>query len=152
LCADLNELSSIFSLIKSETDITHIRMIIQSEIDTWFDDTSDYPNNPAVWIPSMALRQFYKDANQPSKNEIKDANIARSQRRSEEKLARQKEASVGTSSLARKKRIASTEEPRGSERQRQERTRQQRFKLIARKCKLEDDLERINRAGPSRRE
>ena len=34
LCADRNDLSSTFSLIKSETDITHLRMIIQSEIDT----------------------------------------------------------------------------------------------------------------------
>ncbi|KAA6409935.1 MAG: hypothetical protein FRX48_06548 [Lasallia pustulata] len=149
LCADRNELSSTFSLIKSETDITHLRAIIQSEIDEWFEDTNDNPNYPAAWAPSIALRQFHKDAvqkaNQPSKDEIKQANIARSQRRSEEKVARQKEASAGTSSLAGKKRIASTEEPRGSERERQERTRLQRFKVLSQKCKLEDDMKRINR-------
>ena len=60
-------------------------------------------------------------------------------------MARQKEASAGTSSLAGKKRIASTEEPRGSEQERQERTRQQRFKVLSQKCKLEDDMRRINR-------
>jgi len=42
--------------------------------------------------------------------------------------------------LAGKKRIASTEE-----RERQERTRQQRFNLLAQKCKLEDDMKRITR-------
>ncbi|KAI4133215.1 MAG: hypothetical protein LQ347_002247 [Umbilicaria vellea] len=149
LCADRDELSSTFSSIKSETDITHLKAIIQDEIDEWFEDTIDNPNHPAAWAPSMALRQFHKDAvqraNQPSKDEIKQANIARSQRRSEEKMARQKEASAGTSSLAGKKRIASTEEPRGSERERQERTTQQRFKILARKCKLESEMERINR-------
>ncbi|KAL2040550.1 hypothetical protein N7G274_006529 [Stereocaulon virgatum] len=107
LCADRNELSSTFPLIKSETDITHLRAIVQSEIDTWFEDTSDNPNHPAAWVPSIVLRQLRKDAvqkaNQPSKDEIKQANIARSQRTSEEKVARQKEASAVTSSLARKK-------------------------------------------------
>lgn len=74
LCADRNDLSSTFSLIKSETNITHLRAIIQSEIDTWFEDTDDNPNHPAAWAPSIALRQFYKDAvknaNQPNKDEI----------------------------------------------------------------------------------
>ena len=91
LCADRNDLSSTFSLIKSETDTNHLRVIIQSEIDTWFEDTSDNPNYPAAWVPSIALRQFHKDAvqkaNQPSKDEIKQANMAISQRRSEEKMA-----------------------------------------------------------------
>lgn len=149
LCADRDELNSTFSLIKSETDIAHLRTIIQGEIDEWFEDTNDNLNHPAAWVPSIALRQLHKDAvqkaNQLSKDEIKQANIARSQRRSEEKTARQKEASAGTSSLAGKKRIASTEEPRGSEQERQDRTRQQRFRLISRKCKLEDDMKRINR-------
>ena len=49
-------------------------------------------------------------------------------------------SSFRTSSLAGKKRIASTEE-----RERQERTRQQRFNLLAQKCKLEDDMKRITR-------
>lgn len=149
LCADRDELSSTFSLIKSGTDITHLRAIIQSEIDKWFEDTSDNPNHPAAWVPSIALRQFHKDAvqkaRQLSKDEIKQANIARSQRRSDEKVARQKEAGAETSSLAGKKRIASTEEPRRSEQERQERTRQQRFKFLSQKCKLEDEMKRINR-------
>lgn len=75
LCADRNELNSTFSLIKSETDIIHLRAIIQNEIDTWFEDTSAYPNQPSAWVPSTALRQFYKDAvekaNKPSKDETK---------------------------------------------------------------------------------
>ena len=100
LCADRNDISSTFSLIKSETDITHLREIIQSEIDECFEDTGDNPNHPAAWVPSIALRQFYKDAvqkaNQPSKDEIKQANIARSQRRSEEKVAWQKETNAET--------------------------------------------------------
>lgn len=148
LCADRNDLSSTFSLIKSETDITHLRMIIQSEIDTWFEDTSDNPNHPAAWVPSTALRKFYKDAvqkaNQLSKEAIKQTNITRSQRKSKEKVARREAGSTGTSSLAGKNRVASTEEPWGSEWERQERTRQQRFKALAQKCKLEDNLKRIN--------
>ncbi|KAL9098059.1 MAG: hypothetical protein Q9163_006204 [Psora crenata] len=149
LCADRDDLSSTFSLIKSETDITHLREIIQSEIETWFEDTSENPNKPGAWVPSIALRQIHKDAvqkaKQPSKDEVKQANIAKSQMKSAEKAARQKEASTGTSSLAGKKRIASTQEPRGSERERQERTRQQRFKILAQKCQLEDELKRMNR-------
>lgn len=62
LCADREELSSTFSMIKSKTDIRLLRAIIQSEIDTWFDYTSDFPNHPATWVPSAALRQFFKDA------------------------------------------------------------------------------------------
>lgn len=64
---------------------------------------------------------------------------------SEEKAAQQKEASTMTSSLAATKRIASIEEPRGSERERQERTRQVRFKLLGQQYELEDDLKRMNR-------
>ena len=41
--------------------------------------------------------------------------------------------------------MASTEEPRGSEPQRHKRTTQQRFKLLATKCKLEMEMEHINR-------
>lgn len=149
LCADRNELSSTFSSIKSETDLTHLQAIIQIEIETWFDYTSGFPNQPSTWQPSAALRLFFEDAVQRagklSKDEIKQANIAKSQRKSEEKAARQKEASEGTSSSAGKKRIASTEEPRGLEQERQERTRQLRFKLLARKCQLENEMKSMNR-------
>lgn len=149
LYADKDDISSTFSSIKTETDLSHLEAIIQIEIDTWFEETSDNPNNPAAWVPSAALRQFHRDAvqkaNQPSKVEIKQANITRSQRQSEEKAIRQQEASIGISSMAGKKRIASTEEPRGSERERKERTSQQRFKLLAQQCKLGDEMERINR-------
>lgn len=41
--------------------------------------------------------------------------------------------------------MASTEEPRGSESPGQKRTTQQRFKLLAQKCKLEMEMEKINR-------
>ncbi len=61
LCADRNELSSTFSEFKSETDLSFLRTIIQTEIDTWF-DTSDNPDHPDEWIPTTALRQFRKDA------------------------------------------------------------------------------------------
>lgn len=43
-----------------------------------------------------------------------------------------------------KKRIASTEEPRGSEGERRERTTRQRFRSLTKKCKLEEELKRIN--------
>ena len=149
LCADRNDLRSTFSSIKAEMDIHHLQSIIQNEIDECFEDTDDNPNYPDAWVPSIALRQFHKEAvrkaNQPNKDEIKQANIARSQKKSEEKAARQKEASVGTSSSAGKKRIASTEEPRGSEQERQKKTRQQRFKALSQECKLKDNMIRINR-------
>ena len=149
LCSDLNELSSTFSLVKAETDINHLKEIIQEEIDQWFEDTAENPNHPSAWVPSPALRQFFKDAkdkaNQPSKEAIKQANIAKAQRVSEEKATRQKEASLETSSAAGKKRIASTEEPRGSERERQERVRRRRVQVLAEKCRLDEDMKRLNR-------
>lgn len=38
-----------------------------------------------------------------------------------------------------------TEEPRGSDQQRQQKSHQQRAKLLAQKCQLEEDLKRVNR-------
>ena len=147
LCADRNELSSTFSEFKSETNLSFLRTIIQTEIDTWF-DTSDNPDHPDEWVPTTALRQFRKDAlekaSKPSKKELKQANIAKAQKLSEEKAARQNEGSRADSSTAGKKRIASTEEPRGSEEERRERTTRQRFRSLAKKCKLEEELKRIN--------
>lgn len=149
LCADRNELFSTFSCIGSETDLTHLQNIIQGEIDTMFEDTVENPTNPSVWVPSPALRQIHRDAmqkaKQPIKDEIKKANIAKSQRESEEKAARQAEANQGASSSVSKKRIASTEEPRGSDRERQNKKHQQRVKLLAQISKLEEDLKRLNR-------
>lgn len=147
LCADRDELFSTFSSIRSETDLTHLQAIIQSEIDMCFEDAAKYPDHPGAWIPSLALRQIHDDAvhkaKQPSKEEIKQSNIAKAQRKSEEKAARQSQ--LVSSSAAGKKSIASTEEPRGSERGQQNRRRQQRVKLMARKCKLEEELRRANR-------
>ncbi len=98
--------------------------------------------------PTTALRQFRKDAlekvSKPSKQELKQANIAKAQKLSEEKAARQNETSRADSSTAGKKRIASTEEPRESEKERRERTTRQRFRSLPKKCKLEEELKRIN--------
>lgn len=136
LCADRNDLDSTFSELKSETDLSSLRTIIQTEIDTWF-DTSDNPDHPDEWIPTTALRQFRKDAldrvTKPSKQELKH---------SEEKLARQSAASQADSSTAGKKRMASTEELRLSEKG-ESKTRQ-RLRSLATKCKLDKELRRIN--------
>ena len=148
LCADRDELSSTFSEVRSETDLACLRTIIQTEIDTWF-DISLNPDHPDEWVPTTALRQFRKDAlekaSKPSKEELKQVNVAKAPRLSEEKAAQQQEASRGGSSTAGKKRIPSTEEPRGSEKERRERTKQHRFKLLARQRQLKEEMERVNR-------
>lgn len=147
LWADRNELFSTFSSIRSETDLNHLQAIIQSEIDVCFEDAAKYPDHPDAWIPSLALRQIHDDAahkaKQPSKEETKQSNIAKAQRKSEEKAARQTQAT--SSSAAGKKPIASTQEPRGSEHGQQKKSRQQRVKLMARRYRLEEELSRTNR-------
>ncbi len=49
LCADRDDLSSTFSELRSETDLSSLRTIIQTEIDTWL-DTSDNPDHPDEWV------------------------------------------------------------------------------------------------------
>ncbi|KAL9116941.1 MAG: hypothetical protein Q9187_006526 [Circinaria calcarea] len=148
LYADREELTSTFSEFKSETDLSSLKMIIQRDIDKWF-DTSKNPDNPEQWNSTKALQDCWakavESASKSSKEEQRKANIEKAQRLSEGKAARQREAGKAGSATASKMRMASTEEPRGSELQRQERTTQQRFKLIAQKCKLEMEMEKINR-------
>lgn len=60
-CADNDDLDSTFSELTSETDLSSLRTIIQTERDTWF-DTSDNPDHPDEWIPTTALRHIRKDA------------------------------------------------------------------------------------------
>jgi len=133
-------ISSTFSLITSETgynssqsDHNKARSILGVRIQ------SDHPNRPAAWVPSTALRQFYKaavqKANQPSKDEIEQSERCKISK----KAARQKEASTGDLIIGRKKR--GSQAPKGLEDQSgrgQEKTRQHRFRLLA-----QDDMKRI---------
>lgn len=84
-------------------------------------NTHEFLDTPSVWGPSEALVKVYKDAQEkakkPSKDEVKKANIAASEEKSQAKVARQEEASKESSLSATTKRVASTAEPRGSERE-----------------------------------
>ena len=81
-----------------------------------------------------------------SKGKQIEANIISAQKLSEDKaILRQREASIAGSLAASKKRVASTEEPRGSEKKRHDRTRRQRFKILAERCKLEEEMKRLDR-------
>ena len=115
LCADRNDLESVFS-IKSTTDIEHLREIIQAEIDHYFVNTHRFFDTPSVWGASEALMKVYRDA----------------------------QASNGSSSLAGSKRVASTAEPRGSERV-EGRTRRRKREILAEIAKLEGHLEDVKR-------
>ena len=65
----------------------------------------------------------------------------------DEKDARQKTASMNEPSAAAKKKVASTEEPQDSQRERAGRqegnTSRNRLRLLARRCKLEEELDQI---------
>lgn len=65
-------------------------------------------------------------------------NIAKAQQMSKDKAARRSEARNEALSNTSKKRIASMDEPRGCEE-----TRQQRGIYLAEKCRLEEELRRI---------
>ena len=146
LCADRDELSCTFSEISNETDLDRLKDVIQHEIDTWFDTSVD-PTYPQVWSPKPALIQAFKDAKEkakkPSNHAMKEVNIAKEKERAAKKLARQDETASAGSSTSPKKRVASTEEPRGSATEKEDRKTKQKFALLARKCKLEAELKRV---------
>lgn len=103
----------------------------------WFDTSLD-EDYPAVWGATAELREDYlrtlEEKRRPSKTAVKAANIIEGLRRSEGQASRTVAAPLS------KKRVASTEEPRSSER----RTKR-RQTLMAAKLKLEKQLERVNR-------
>ncbi|MCJ1482874.1 hypothetical protein MMC06_003040 [Schaereria dolodes] len=140
LFADRNDLDSVFSF-KSATDIEHLRKIVQAEIDHCFVNAHKFPDAPGVWAASEALFKVYEDAQEkakkPTKDEVKKANIAASEEKSEE-------ASKGSSSSAGTKRVASTAEPRGSERE-EGGTKRRQIEFLAQQTKLEGQLEYIKR-------
>ncbi len=147
LCADRNDLDSVFSF-KSATDTEYLKKIIQAEIDHYFVNTREFLDTPTVWGPSEALLKVYKDAQEifkkPTKDEVKKGNIAASEEKSRAKVAHQKEASKGSSSSAGTKRVASTAEPWGSERE-EVGTKRRQTEFIARKAKVEGQLEYVKR-------
>ena len=147
LYADREDINCTFSEFKDETDLNALKYIIQSEIDRWF-DSSDDPSSPAAWIATQELRQVFRDAkdkaNKPSKEEVKQANNSKAKQRSEDKAARHDATSTAESSTGSKKRVASTEEPKGSEVEKEPRTSRQRFAYMAKKYKLEQQLARIS--------
>ncbi len=147
LYADKNDLDSVFSC-KSATDTEHLKEIIQDEIDLYF-DTNDFPDNPDVWSPSKVLSQVFRDAQakaqKPTKDEVRKANKEADKERSQAKAARQKEASLESATSGKNKRVASSEEPWGSERVQQGRKRREEteVELLARQTKLQGQLATI---------
>ncbi|KAI9852455.1 MAG: hypothetical protein M1824_001909 [Vezdaea acicularis] len=147
LYEDLADIDCVFSELHNETDKTNLRILVQTEIHKWFDIGSriqDYRS----WLPKPELREFYLKAqaakNKPTNAEQKKINIEENGQRSKEKADRQKISSI-TSSPATGKRIASTKEPRGSEKATYKRRMRTREQLVAKKCKLELQVEYIKK-------
>ena len=141
LWTDLNDIDSTFSDFKNDTDKSYLKTIIRNEIDTWF-DTSLEPTNPKSWTASQALKDCYQrakdDREKPLNIEKRQANKERDAKRSEDKATRLS-----------KKRTASTEEPRGEEKEKTERlekrTEVKRVELMTRRCQLEEELRSIKK-------
>lgn len=81
-----------------------------------------------------------KQAEKPSKEALKQANIEEAEKKRANKLARHKMAAATG-----QKRMASTEELRGSEQERSARATRISHDLIMRRCKLEDEIKLIER-------
>lgn len=129
LFTDLHELSMIFSVVKSETDIGSLESTIQQQIDLHFDCIDQ--EEPDTWVPTSYLVEIFKAA--------RDEKIAR------DKRAKAKKSSEGQEpdpipQIAGKKRVASTTEQAQKE---GEQVGAQRRQLLAKKLKLENDLQRI---------
>ena len=147
LCEDLADIDCVFSELHNETDKTNLRILIQIEIHKWFDVGSNIQDFRS-WLPKPELREFYLKAQaaktKPTKTEQKKVNMEENGQRGQEKVDGQKISSI-TSSPVTGKRIASTEEPRGSEKATYKRRMRTREQLMAKKCKLELQIDYITK-------
>ncbi|MCJ1470842.1 hypothetical protein MMC07_009489, partial [Pseudocyphellaria aurata] len=142
--SDLEDIDCVFFELRTETDKRALKSIIRGEINRYF-DTSEDPGDINVWVPSPAVLKEYKVAKAESgvtKAQKKTANIAENGCRSTEKVTRQQNQSAaqGSPSSASKKRLASTEVPRGSEEEKSKRNEHRRGQLVLQMAKLESQL------------
>ena len=154
LKADLDDIDTVFSEFRSETDKAALRSIIQREIKRWFDTSLD-EDEPVSWIPSKELQDTFvamkaakvKGSSMLNGGEMeKGAAIEQTQQADAESHAPALSAGPGlevpASGKSSKKRVASTEEPRGSERSTVK--RQERLADCLRKyCKLDKQLDHM---------
>lgn len=135
-----------FSEFRSNTDKEALKDIIFAQCDKLF-DRKEGPEDPVMCIPRLELRAEYKKAivekTAYTKSEIKAKNISENNRRGQEKSARREAVAPESSDpLAAKKRVSSTEFPRGSE---DDRVEKRRATLMANACKLREQLERVKK-------
>ncbi len=132
---DLKNNYCVFSKIRSKIDRDQLVIIITMKIHKWF-DTSLSEDDPVLWCPKAELQHIYikvkAEKEGSSKAVIKTAKIIEA--KCNEKAART------LAVLLSKKRVASTEEPRGSKRM-----AKRRETLVAEKCKLEKQLKRVTK-------
>lgn len=123
--ADLEDVDLVFSEFRNETDKQLLKIVINTEIQRWFEVLS--MDDPKTWIPRKELLYEYQKqkANKlkPFKAEQKQANILHDEELRNLKAARRtaEETNPEPTSKGAKKRIASTVEPRGSEEGRERR-------------------------------
>lgn len=133
LYADRREVNMTFSEIQSETDLDALAEIIQGEIESLFQCLD--PEDPKTWVAKDLLIESWKTAKaEGSRGEVKKRN----------KGPKPGKEPSGEK-IQGKKRVASTQEPRGSEVERgdREKVAAQRKKFLAKKLRLEHELKRV---------
>ena len=166
LNADLRDISSVFPPSEPEEGIEHLKNVIKSEIRRWFDDSDQKPDFPSAWRASDELEGVFQQAQaktakgkekQSSKEDLPEAanpqeispekgKLKKGQYMPEPSSASSPPELMGTpSSLSvaqGKKRVASTEEPWGSERGEGD-IKRRRFEISIQRAQLGKKLEKV---------
>lgn len=144
--ADIEDLDLVFSESRSDTDKERLKSVITTEIQRWFRVRN--MDDPRTWIPREELVSEYEklkaNKQKPSKSEQRQINILHDEELRHLKAARRTaaETNLNPESKGPKKRVASTEEPKGSEEDKRKRE-QRRLVLMTQVCKLRRQLENV---------
>ncbi len=166
LNADLRNISSVFPPSEPEEEIEHLKSVIKSEIKRWFIDSDKKPDLPSAWRASDELEEVFQQAQaktakrkekQSSKEELPEAanpqeippekgKLKKGQHMPEPSSSSSPPELMGTpSSLSvapGEKRVASTEEPWGSERGEGD-IKKSRFEISIQRAQLGKKLEKV---------
>lgn len=125
MTADIEDIDLVFSEFRTDTDKERLKFVITTEIQPWF--RVRRMDDPKTWIPREELVSEYEklqeNEHKPSKAEQRQTNILHDEELRHLKTARRnaEETNPNSTSKGPKKRIASKEEPRGSEEDKQKR-------------------------------
>lgn len=138
----------VFSELRSDTNKEHMKSVITTEIQRWFWVQS--MDDPKTWMPRVELFSAYEElkANKytSSKAKQRQANILHNEKLRQLKAARRiaKETNSRSTSKGLMKIIASTEESRGSEKDRQKREKRQ-LVVMTQICNFRRQLESLDK-------